>query len=262
MSEDYPDLEEAAYELRFTGRALEDLNCPNDTPPGDAAAVRAGTEYTEIVAHFQDQRTAHPTSGGPPLRDVGRHDIYSVRGPVGERACTWYDRSSGICWFLGRVAGHDYDEFEVRAANGELLPSEDDYTSLEFEREELDLASTVGPGVRRLVDQAVDRPGVPVRRTVGHLLQLDVSVLALDADDDTYRELYITVRVPPLEPPPQDWPGGDGIAERVAELATNLPAEELSLEFPTEVPAGTREVRQIDFSAERAVVIRGWTLPD
>ena len=216
---DFPPVEdEAEYELRFTRRALDDLGCPAHVAPGDLDAVEASTQYRDIVRSFRDQRSASPTGTGGSMRDVGRGDVHSLHGPVGQRACTWLDEESKVCWFLGWVAQHDYTEFETRAANDELLPSLDDETVLDVERETLDFAFRIGPGLRRMFREAVDSPGTPIRRTVGSLLQLDVTVEAVMVDGDRIADVYITTRVPPLDDPPPGWPGRE-LPLRLAELA-------------------------------------------
>ena len=251
---EFPPVEdEAEYELRFTRRALDDLGCPADVAPGDLDAVEASTQYREIVRFFRDQRTASSTGTGGSMRNVGRADIYSLHGPVGQRACTWFDEESKVCWFLGWVAQHDYTEFETRAVNDELLPSLDDETVLEVERETLDFEHRVGPGLRQMLGQALGSPGVPIRRTVGSLLQLDVTVEAVVVDGDRIADVYITTRVPPLDDPPPGWPGRE-LPEHVARLAVG--DSDCDIDFPTEVPGDEGAMRRVEFGAELAVVIR------
>ncbi len=159
-----------AYELRLTQRALDDLRCDADVPPGDLDGVEDSTHQRAIVEKSRSQRWDVPTGTQAPMRNVGRPDVYSLHGSAGDRACTWYDDDAQVCWFLGWVAQHDYTEFESRALNGELLPDLDDYTVLEVEQENLDFDRRIGAGLRQMVDDAVQAPNTPVRRTVGDLL--------------------------------------------------------------------------------------------
>jgi len=197
------------------------------------------------------------------MRDVGRPDVYSLHGQDGDRACTWYDDAAVVCWFPRVGAQHDDTEFENRAVNQELLPDEDDYTVLEVERENLDFDHRIGPGIRQMVGEAIEPPNTPVRRTVGDLLALDVTVEVVPVDDEVMADLYITVGVPPLDDPPEGWPGRD-LPIFLAELATQLPADDLVLAFPAELPGTDRTARPIDFSSELAVVVEGWvaSVPD
>lgn len=256
---DFPPVDdEADYELRFTRRALDDLGCPADIGPGDLDAVEASTQYRDIVRSFRDQRSASPTGTGGSMRGVGRRDVHALHGPVGQRACTWFDEESKVCWFLGWVPQHDYAEFETRAANDELLPSLHDETVLEVERETLDFTFRVGPGLRRMLAEALDTPGTSILRTVGDLLQLDVTVEAIVVDGDRIADVYITTRVPPLEAPPPGWPGRE-LPTRLAQLAVGR-VDEDEIEFPTEVPDGDGAMRPVDFGSELAVVVRGLML--
>lgn len=262
MADDGPDegepsTSESAYELRFTMRSLDDLNCPTDAAPGDLDHIEQATRQKAIVKKFRTLRRDVPTGTQAPMRDVGRPDIYSLHGPDGDRACTWYDDEAEVCWFLGWVAQHDYTEFENRALNHELLPDEDDYTVLEVERESLDFDHRVAPGIRQMVGEAIESPNTPVRRTVGDLLALDVTVEVVPVDDEVIADLYITVGVPPLNDPPEGWPGRE-LPIRLAELATQRPADDLLLTFPMEVPGIDGTARPIDFGSELAVVVEGW----
>lgn len=255
-----PGESSAAYELRFTRSALDDLGCPAGVAPGDLDAIEATATPRTIVAKFRALRHEVPTGTQPPMRDVGRPDIYSLHGFDGDRACTWFDEASGVCWFLGWVPQHDYAEIENRAASDELLPDEDDYTVLELERENLDFAQRVGSGLRQMVDEALDRPGLAVRRRVGNLLELDISVEAVPVGHGTVVDLYITVGVPPLDDPPAGWPGPE-LPTRLAELATDSEASELDLSFPMEVPSETGDARAVVPGRELAIVVLTWSLP-
>lgn len=215
----FPALEGVAYELRLTRRALDDLGLPAETAPGDLQDIADHTQQASLVSKFSSLRRSVPTGTDAPIRNVGRPDIYSLHGFAGDRACTWYDADAEVCWLLGWVRGHDYAEFEKRAVNGELLPDEDDYTILETEREELDFTHRVGPGVLTLVADALDAPGHVIRRTVGDLLQLEVSVVAEPIGDDQLVDIFLTVRVPPIDDAPAGWPGRE-LPIRLAELAT------------------------------------------
>lgn len=256
-----PSIRELAYELRLTMRALYDLACPADTAPGDLDGIEHATRQRAIVRKFRALRRDVPTGTQPPMRDVGRPDVYSLHGPDGDRACTWYDDDAEVCWFLGWVAQHDYTEFENRAVNHELLPDEDDYTVLEVERENLDFEHRIAPGIRQMVGEAIETPNTPVRCTVGDLLALDVTVEVVPVDGEVIADLYITVGVPPLDEPPEGWPGRD-LPIRLAELATRSPADDLILTFPADVPGSDGRPRPIDFGSELAVLVEGWEPPN
>lgn len=255
------DVEGAAYELRLTRRALHDLGCDAETAPGDLTDIADQAEQGVLVNKFASLRRNVPTGTDGPMHNVGRPDIYSLHGFNGDRACTWYDADEEVCWLLGWVAQHDYIEFETRAANSELLPDEDDYIVLEVEREELEFAHQIAPGVRKMLAKALVAPGQPVRHTVGELLQLEVSVLAEPVGEDQLIDVFLTVRVPPIKDPPPGWPGRE-LPTRLAEFAADGQVANLDLDFPAEVPDAAGGVRPLDFGHELAVTIRGLVIED
>ena len=126
-----------------------------------------------------------------------------------------------------------------------------------------DFDRRIAPGILQMVGEAIESPNTPVRRTVGDLLALDVTIEAVPVDDEVIADLYITVGVPPLDDPPEGWPGRE-LPIRLAELATQRPADDLVLAFPAAVPGSDGTARPIDFSSELAVVVEGWepAIPD
>ncbi len=137
-----------------------------------------------------------------------------------------------MCWLLGVVSEHDYNEFEVRAANGELLPSLDDITIFEIENGEFDKLIT--PGLHTLVERARANEGEPCRGLVGGLLKLEVSITAVQLPGTRLVDLFVSVQMPPLAKgvaTPDNWPGG-ALVEHIAELATGEPFESLACEVP------------------------------
>jgi len=250
VTDDFPEVG-LEFELRFTKRALDDLGIRGLVGRGDVSSIQQASPKGYLVAKFVEQRRKVPTGTDAPLRDVGGPDIYSLHGRDGVRACTWFDDANKVCWFLGCVDEHDYAEFETRAANNELLLDEEDLTILIHERGHFDQA--VSDGISHLVDQALAAPSHPQRGTVGGLLRLEISVIAVPSDDGTLADLYIVVRTPPLAKnatQPSGWPGTH-LLERLAELATGVDAESLTLSAPAELPTsgGTRPV---DYSNEMA----------
>ena len=111
---------------------------------------------------------------------MGQGDVHPLHGPAGARAATWFDSQNEVCWFLGFSPAHDYGLFEARAEARELLPSEDDETLLELEQEEHDFELRLGPGLVKLVDTAIKSPGNPARGTVGALMRVEVSAIAIE----------------------------------------------------------------------------------
>ena len=153
--------------------------------------------------------------------------------------------------------------FEGRAANGELLPDLRDETLLELEREHLDFALRVGPGLRALIRAAVGSPGTPQRGCVGALLRLEVTVIIVPIDDSALADLFISIALPLLDDdtiPPPDWPGSD-LQERLVELAfggepdnwdvaQQLPSEDgrdRPADLARELPIAVRNVNPADF---------------
>jgi hypothetical protein len=164
-----------------------------------------------------------------------------------------------VCWFLGFTPEHDYTLFEERAAIGELLPSERDEQLLEIEREELDFDLRVGPGLRRLVRDAIEVPGENVRGTVGNLVKLEITATVETIEADALVDLTLIVRVPSLEKgqiAPPGWPGSH-LMERLTELATGEDPRMLQVAYPTQVRSGDVR-RSVDFSRELVIEVRNW----
>jgi hypothetical protein len=254
---EYPPVGDAEYELRFTRRALQDLDCPTDTPPGDLDAVLASTIRTDIVEEFRDQRAAAPTGTGGTLHNVGRPDIHPLHGTAGGRSCTWHDPGAGVCWFLGYTPEHDYGLFETRAANDELLPDEWDETLLELEREQLDFALRVGPGLRALIQAALATSGAPQRGCVGELLRLEVTVVIVPIDESALADLFISIAVPLYGDetvPPPDWPGSQ-LQQRLLEVAFGDEGEPHEWDVPQTIPASGK-MRAINHARELALAVR------
>lgn len=245
--------------MRFTRRALDDIGVPYDTAPSDFEQIQKQTHHSQIVTKFKELRRASPLGTDGPMRDVGKAEVYSLHGPSGERACTWYDEELEVCWFLGFVAQHDYTEFETRALNDELLPSEDDIAILLQERGNFE--DVVTSGVEALVAAAWSASGVPQRGTVGGLLALEVTVLVLVSDDAPIGDLYLLIQVPPLvdsKAAPTNWPGTD-LLSRLAEIATGQDFDELDAHSPLRVPRDGGGSRPVNLAKEMAIEIR--TLP-
>ncbi|HTO01725.1 MAG TPA: hypothetical protein VL068_13730 [Microthrixaceae bacterium] len=223
--------------------------------PFDVDSIVKRTQRRDIVMKFFDQRREVPTGTESPLDRMGRPDIYSLHGRSGERAATWFDEANGVCWLLGVVPQHDYSDLENRAANGELMPSQEDYELLFLARNNFD--DQVASGLSQLLERAFDDPEVPQRGEVGGLLRLEVSIIVVEINETDLTDLYILVRQPPRAPGvdlPDGWPGSE-LMERLAELATDQPFKDLSTEFPSLVPSGIGQQRPVRFDQELAIEI-------
>lgn len=263
MPDDYPPID-GGYQLRFTRRALDDLGCSAIVAAGSIDDVRRSTAHKAIVDKFATQRSVEPTGTEDPMHSVGRPDIYSLHGPAGGRACTWYDSDAAVCWFLGFTPQHDYILFETRAANDELLPSLDDEVTLEIELEELDFDHRVTPDLRQLVARAERSPNHPQRATVGALLRLDVCVELLVVEDDAISDLTISVRLPPMvdgATSPPDWSDVPLLERLVALIDPRRTADQIDW-APTSIPTGPAEEgsthREVDPARELAVRLPDW----
>lgn len=250
---EYPPVN-VSYELRCTQRALADLDA-EDAIPSDLESIVGLTQRRDIVSKFFDQRSEVPTGTEAPLKRMGRPDIYSLHGPVGERAATWFDKANDVCWLLGVVPEHNYVELENRSKSDELLPSQRDYELLFIARDNFD--DLVTPGLADLIDSAVNQPEVPQRGEVGSLLRIEVSAVAIAIDETDVTDLYLLVRLPPRSPEkeqPKGWPGNE-LMERLAELATGCTFSDLTTEVPISVPNGVDLQRRVQFDLELAILI-------
>ncbi|MHB1250565.1 MAG: hypothetical protein ACYC0I_00345 [Acidimicrobiales bacterium] len=249
---EFPPFEEAPFELRFTEQALEDLGCSKRLSRGDLEGATAASPYGWIVRLFRKKYEESPYGTGIPIANVVRPDIVALHGPLHGRAATWFDIENGVCWFLAFTPEHLYKLFEDRASRGELLPSKDDYSILIVERETADFDSVFGPAVAEMLKVAISTPGVSVRRTVDALLQIELTVLEVEIEGRVLREVFLTVRVPPLtERRPAGWPSKD-IPKRLMELATRYSRSRLSLRDPDEVPNSSGGFRPVNWQHELA----------
>jgi hypothetical protein len=223
--------------------------------------VRDSTRWPAIVDEFVKQRSLAPRGTGGTLHSVGRGDIDSLHGRDGSRAATWYDEEHSVCWFLGFTQSHDYSLLTERALNDELLPDDQDMAIIRKKTEDQRFDERVGPGVRRLVTRAVGNPRIPARGTVGGLLRLTVAAVVERVGDRSLADVYVALRLPPLEKDvrrPPDWPGPE-LAERLAALATRGERDEI-LRVVT-MPNGLSD-RRVDPAKELAFVIRNSELAD
>ena len=125
------------------------------------------------------------------------------------------------------------------AANDEQLPDEWDETLLELEREHLDFALRVGPGLRALIQAALAAPGLPQRGCVGELLRLEVTVVVVPIDESALADLFISIAVPLYGDetvPPPDWPGSQ-LQQRLLEIAFGDEGEPHEWDVPQTIPA-------------------------
>lgn len=248
------------YELRCTRRALEDLGVP-DALAGIIEDIRTQSPYGVIVERFADERTADP-AGTVPIARVGRGDIYSLHGPMGFRAATWFDAANAVCWLLGFTPEHDYTRFEERAANHELLPDERDYAELFAERDASWHVHRAGIGLNRLVDEARRHPNTLVPGALAGSVpcQVFAEVLAIDLTDTSAdADIWILFRVYP--PIAGDWLPAYFEAELVAHIdgAAALIGEDRVHwrcdQFPVQ-PEPDREVLYRPVDPGREIVVR------
>lgn len=257
MTDPFPPAGEGPWELRFTRRALADLGAASSREhPGDIQAVRRAATYPRVVDDFLQKRLDRPDAPGDPLHSVGRPDVISLHSAAGGRAATWYDPTTHVVWFLGFTPEHDYSRFEARAADGQLLPDEDDEVQLELEREQRDFESRVRPGISELVRRAIATPGAPHRGTVGGILELELSALVVRSPDAVLGDVWIVVHLP-LKPTVADvpgWPGPDLLISLAAVVGDG------DLDYPAELPTDGGW-RPLDRATELGIVLRNVVLP-
>ena len=252
--EEFPHVNADPYELRFTWRALVDIDVHRETPAGSLRTIMAASPWPDIVAEFIDQRALSPHTTGGHLARCGRGDIAELHSTSGGRAGTWYDKQKEVVWFLWFSSQHDYAQLKARARAGELMPSEDD-------REERDFRDRVGHDLDELIRSACESPDVPVKGRVGRLLRREVTAIVVSIDEKTIGDLYVLIRVPPLEqgdPPAPGWPA-EHLQERIAEMACDSGAE---WDAPTAVPDGSGSFRDVDYTKELPILVRSCDLSE
>jgi len=250
---DFPKYEEPAYELRMTELALQDLGCSGIKSRADLKGIKGASSDGDIVALFEKKYRVSPRGTEAPIGNLGRADIISLHGPRGGRAATWYDEENGVCWFLGYTPEHDYVLFEQRSAAGELLPRFDDYQVLVLERQTLDFDGMfIGP-TSAMLQEALTKPSERIANTVRDLLEITILVDEVRLGEELLRDIYLTLRMPPLrEDRPPGWPKSY-IAEHLLHLATGGRVAPTSICAVTHVPDGNGGVREIAFGNELAV---------
>ncbi|MGH3733523.1 MAG: hypothetical protein ACRDVC_09155 [Acidimicrobiales bacterium] len=192
-----------------------------------------------------------PVSSGGQLHRVGRGDIAPLHARAGGRACTWFDRETNVCWFLGFTPEHDYELFETRARTGDLLPSEEDEHQWELAREEMDFRTRVREGLRELVAEGIEHPLVPQRGTVGDILRIEITAVVVEIDALALADVYLCVALPiDHSMALHGWPGKE-LLERLASLVS----ESSEVEVPTVIPTLSGQ-RPVNRGNEVAVVVR------
>lgn len=206
------------------------------------------------MEEFQNQRGINPETTGGTLARCGYPGVAELHGPAGGRAATWYDRESEVVWFLAFDPQHRYERLETRAANGELMPSVDDETDLELEREKREFDDRVRDDLRKLAKDAAGRPGEIVRGRVGSLLRLEATVTAITVGSGALMDLFVSVRLPLRPngtPAPPGWPAGD-LPERLVSLVFN---EARPWDSPQQVPDGAGGTRPIRHDEEPVLLV-------
>jgi hypothetical protein len=242
------------WELRFTHRALDDLEASGELP-GIIEDIRRATPHHTIIDAFTSKRTEDPAAGSP-IGNLGRPDVMSLHGPAGERAATWYDADHRVCWFLAYTPTHDYAHFEQRAANDELLPDDGDYAQLLAERDLTWRVHQAGRELNGLIRTALERPNKGVEGSLGSSLPCQVFAEVLVIDDESAVDVWISFRTYPA--PAEAWLPSYYEAELVAliEGGTELIDAGRVTWYCTEFPvAGDVEVtyRPIDVGKETII---------
>jgi hypothetical protein len=248
------------YELRLTWRALDDVGVP-DGLPGIIEDIRAQSSYWAIIDRFAAERTETP-QGTETIGNVGRGDIYSLHGPGGFRAATWFDASHAVCWLLAFTPEHEYTRFEQRAANDELLPDERDYAQLIAERDASWHVHRAGAGLNQLVNEARRRPNTIVPGALAGSIpcQVFAEVLVLEPNgphDDA--DIWVLFRTYP--PIPETWLPSHFEAELIAHIdgaPTLLGTGRITFhcdEFPVP-PSGDGEVQYRPVETGKEIVVR------
>lgn len=249
------------YELRCTWRALGDLGVP-DALAGIIEDIRVKSPYGVIIERFADERTADP-HGTVPIARVGRGDIFSLHGPMGFRAATWFDAANAVCWLLGFTPEHDYTRFEQRAANAQLLPDERDYAELFAERDATWHVHRAGAGLNQLVVDARRHPNTLVAGALAGSLpcQVFAEVLALERAEDSSDDADIWILFRTYPAVAKDWLPAYFEAELVAHidgaaaLIGNERVQWRCAEFPV-APDGAGDVQYRPIEPGKEIVVR------
>lgn len=203
-SQDWPDPLSGEYELRVTRQALEDLKA-RGCSAADLDAIAAASPYKDIVAKFRKARSVDPAGTEAPLSGVHRGDIFKLDGRAGLRAATWHDTEHAVVWLLAVSAEHDFKMLVTRATTGsrkggggtnQLMPSFDDYASLDDERGSDWTLEQIETGLAVLVRQARQSPGQRVFAELAATVHVEAVVEAAAAGPD---RLHLRFRVPPLK---------------------------------------------------------------
>lgn len=195
--------------LRTTLRCLtEDLGLDSGFHGRD---VRDYCAEHEALRKMQSQRALDPASGEVMVGYAAGCRSLHVGRP---RALTLWDPGQDVCWLLAYDRNHTtgdrkdaYQTFEHMFSRGLLLPTEDDYLSLEDDLsvELIEAVTQLGQG---LMDEARSRPGHEACDSLYRedgLASIVIDVVVIEDEQSKLEEGFVGVTLPQGSP----WPGVD-----------------------------------------------------
>ena len=193
----------AAWDLRVTIRSIQDeLQLPPE------AARRHPSELDhEICSAFVTQRSQNPIGVEklqPITSSIEAYTLHAGRW----RGVTWHDEEDNVVWLLGfgyhrsGETGDAYPYFKQLDANGQLLPTTEDYDLLyelrdaAFPQQLVDLAS-------RMLESARSDPGNEIRDVLAGTFPVSVVVEIEDGLEAVWIAVSHRLVRGEIDPPPE-----------------------------------------------------------
>jgi hypothetical protein len=218
--------EQHRWILRVTRRCLlEDL----EVDEGDLEApLHELAQRSQIIRAFIQQRSQLPTGQETIQGLTSRIIAYSLH--AGQfRGITWHQEAAGVVWLLAarfhRSGQRDdaYPYFQELDANGQLLPTRDDFTAL-GRKQANTLARSLLTDIPPLRRQVESQPGTVVQGVVGGRIRVR---LLKEAGDRPMLTVAISQRLLPGEMLlPSDW-----LITLAAAFFPELAADQLAVAF-------------------------------
>lgn len=173
------------HELRITRRCLaDDLN------------VDPGTEFANARSHpiveaFETQRSTNPTGGKTVGPIAGERTIYRLGSGHDHRGATWFDGHEQVVWLCayGFHRSGEVDDafpyFHDLIREGRMLPTEDDYEALFWDRAHR-FAETLPQDAQNLLAKARSNPGVEQVGILGERQNTSIVVEVVEILEETY----------------------------------------------------------------------------
>lgn len=155
-----------------------------------------GIEFAEARSHpiveaFESQRSTNATGGKTVGPVAGDRTIYRLGCGHDHRGATWFDGREQVMWLCAYgfhrsgEADDAFPHFHDLIRKGRMLPTEDDYESLFWDRAHR-FAETLPQDAQSLLAKARSNPGVEQIGILGEQQNMSVVVEVIETLEETY----------------------------------------------------------------------------